>query len=161
MLLLHRRPAAAAAAAIPRALTAYACFALLCCPCSSNGAYVYESVNRKAFHGRPVFFYIYRDPTTGELVWVIGYTTHGKPEDVNDPRYSANTKDRSMAIFDSSPSAKGGCALNGPAAPACKWRECGGHGFCYAYPKSTGKYDTIWYGASASLKVVVGGQGGH
>ena len=62
------------------------------------------------------------------------------------------------AVFDSSsPSAKGACALNGPASPACKWRECKYGGGCYAYP---GK-GTPWYGASASLKVVVGGKGGH
>ena len=151
MILRHRRPAAAAAA-IPRALTAYAC--LLCWPRSSNGAYVY--VNRKAYGGHPVFLYLYRVPQTGELVWVIGWTIHDKPEDVNDSRYRANTKNINDAYFDSSPSAKGACALNGPAAPACKWRECK-YGSCYAYPKST----DLWYGASASLKVVVGGQGGH
>ena len=135
--------------------------ALLCWPRSSNGAYVYESINRKAYYGSwPVFLYLYRDPKTGELLWVFGRTYHDKPEDVNDPRYSANTKDFYGALFDSSPSAKGGCALNGPASPACKWRECGGAG-CYAYPKSTGQF-TTWYGASASLKVVVGGnKGGH
>ena len=134
--------------------------ALLCWPRSSNGAYVYKSLNPKAYayprvDGYPVFLYLYRDPKTGELVWVIGLTEHGKPEDVNDPRYSAS-KDVPFAVFDSSPSAKGACALNGPASPACKWRECGGkYGECYAYPKSTGKY-TTWYGASASLKVVRG-----
>jgi hypothetical protein len=79
-------------------------------------------------------------------------------EEVNNPRYSAS-KDHSYALFDSSASAKGACALNGPASPACKWRECEG-GVCYAYPKSTGQY-TTWYGASASLKVVVGDKGGH
>ena len=132
--------------------------ALLCWPRSSNGAYVYVSVNRKAYAGCcPVFLYLYRDPETGELLWIIGVTKHSKPEDVNDPRYRAS-KDYAGAIFDSSPSAKGGCALNGPAAPACKWRECGGdYGYCYAYPKSTGDY-TTWYGASGSLKVVVGGK---
>ena len=131
--------------------------ALLCWPRSSNGAYVYESVNRKAVEGRyPVFLYLYRDPKTGELVWVIGVTDHDKPEDVNDPRYRAN-KDYNRAFFDSSPSAKGACALNGPASPACKWRECKS-GACYAYPKGP----SMWYGASASLKVVVGGnKGGH
>ena len=138
--------------------------ALLCWPRSSNGAYVYESVNRKAFCYyvcHPVFLYLYRDPETGELVWVIGGTVHDKPEDVNDPRYRANTKDYNAALFDSSPSAKGACALNGPASPACKWRECKSYGVgCYAYPKSTGGA-TTWYGASASLKVVVGGTGGH
>ena len=147
--------------------------ALLCRPRSSNGAYVY--VKYKAIYGRPVFLYLYRDPKTGELVWIIGWTENGKPEDVNDPRYRANTKDYSYAAFDSSPSAKGACALNGPAAPACKWRECGakyacgsiGHphscqvGQCYAYPrKGTGAY-TTWYGASDRLKVVVGAKGGH
>ena len=76
--------------------------ALLCWPRSSNGAYVYESVNRKAYRGAyPVFLYLYRDPKTGELVWVIGYTEHDKPEEVNDPRYSPS-KDNSGAIFDSS-----------------------------------------------------------
>ena len=125
---------------------------MLCWPRSSNGAYVY--INRKAYGGHPVFLYLYRVPRTGELVWVIGWTIHDKPEDVNDPRYRAS-KDAGYALFDSSPSAKGGCALNGPAAPACKWRECQS-GQCYAYPKSTGDY-TTWYGASASLKVVVGG----
>ena len=131
---------------------------LLCWPRSSNGAYVYVSVNRKAWgECCPVFLYLYRDPKTGELVWVFGITKHDKPEDVNDPRYRANTKDHSYALFDSGPSAKGGCALNGPAAPACKWRECAGqYGRCYAYPKSTGG-QTTWYGASESLKVVVGG----
>ena len=133
--------------------------ALLCWPRSSNGAYVYESVNRKAYFGCPVFLYLYRDPKTGELLWVIGFTYSNKPEEVNDPRYSANTKDHYYAFFDSSPSAKGACALNGPASPACKWRECDDIE-CYAYPKSTGKW-TTWYGASASLKVVVGGKGGH
>ena len=133
---------------------------MLCWPRSSNGAYVYESVNRKAIWGSiPVFLYLYRDPKTGELVWVIGYTQHGKLEEVNDPRYRANTKDHPSAVFDSSPSAKGACALNGPASPACKWRECKSGG-CHAYPKSTGKW-TTWYGASASLKVVVGDKGGH
>ena len=128
--------------------------ALLCCPCSSNGAYVYESVNRKAYNGYPGFLYLYRDPKTGELLWIIGWTQNDKPEDVNDPRYSANTKNHPNAVFDSSPSAKGACALNGPAAPACKWRECGKpYGVCYAYPSK----DSPWYGASASLKVVVGG----
>ena len=130
--------------------------ALLCWPRSSNGAYVY--VHRKAVDGRwPVFLYLYRDPKTGELVWIIGFTGHGKPEEVNDPDNSAS-KDYASALFDSSPSAKGACALNGPASPACKWRECnnGGYG-CYAYPKSTG-YNTKWYGASDSLKVVVGGK---
>ena len=132
--------------------------ALLCWPRSSNGAYVY--VNREAYYGFPVFLYLYRDPKTGELLWVFGTTTHDKPEDVNDPRYRPNTKDHSWALFDSSPSAKGACALNGPASPACKWRECVSAGSCYAYPKSTGDF-TTWYGASASLKVVVGGKGGH
>ena len=132
--------------------------ALLCWPRSSNGAYVYVSVKRKAYEGGyPVFLYLYRDPKTGELLWIIGYTYNDKPEDVNDPRYRAS-KDHSYALFDSSPSAKGACALNGPAAPACKWRECGKpYGVCYAYPSK----DSPWYGASASLKVVVGGQGGH
>ena len=141
--------------------------ALLCWPRSSNGAYVYVSVNRNAFYGGdgekdPVFLYLYRDPKTGELVWVFGQTWHNKPEEVNDPRYSANPKGRRGAQFDSSPSAKGACALNGPAAPACKWRECGGKydGVCYAYPKSTGDH-TTWYGASGSLQVVVGDKGGH
>ena len=137
--------------------------ALLCWPRSSNGAYVYESVNHKAwgkYHGdRPVFLYLYRDPKTGALLWIIGDTKHSKPKDVNDPRYSAS-KDYHGAVFDSSASAKGACALNGPASPACKWRECGGDGYCYAYPKSTWGH-TTWYGASASLKVVVGGTGGH
>ena len=130
---------------------------MLCWPRSSNGAYVYESVNRKATSwNAPVFLYLYRDPKTGELVWIIGSTAHSKPEDVNDPRYSAS-KDVGFAFFDSSPSAKGACALNGPASPACKWRECGGkYGQCYAYPVK----DT-WYGASGSLKVVLGGKGGH
>ena len=136
--------------------------ALLCWPRSSNGAYVYESVNHKASAGYdPVFLYLYRDPKTGELVWIIGTTLNHKPEDVNDPRYRAS-KDHSYALFDSSPSAKGACALNGPAAPACKWRECKGivnSPSCYAYP-STDKYHT-WYGASGSLKVVVGVKGGH
>ena len=132
--------------------------ALLCWPRSSNGAYVY--VNRQAYRGWLVFLYLYRDPKTGELVWVIGGTSHDKPEEVNDPRYRENTKYRRGAFFDSSPSAKGACALNGPASPACKWRECGGvFGRCYAYPKST--YLATWYGASSSLKVVVGGTGGH
>ena len=139
--------------------------ALLCWPRSSNGAYVYESVNQKAFYGSLVFLYLYRDPKTGELVWVIGYTDGNKPEEVNDPDNSAS-KDRPYAVFDSSPSAKGACALNGPASPACKWRECkGDYGRCFAYPKSTGDQTTgkwtTWYGASASLKVVVGGKGGH
>ena len=133
--------------------------ALLCWPRSSNGAYVYESVNRKAYGGYPVFLYLYRDPKTGELVWTIGITDHDKPEDVNDPNYRAS-KDYPYALFDSSPSAKGACALNGPASPACKWRECGGDGACFAYPKSTGPH-TTWYGASDSLKVVVGDKGGH
>ena len=135
--------------------------ALLCWPRSSNGAYVYESVNQEAWggYGVPVFLYLYRDPKTGELVWIIGYTWYNKPEEVNDPRYSANTTDLPYALFDSSPSAKGACALNGPASPACTWRECKGEG-CYAYPKSTGGA-TTWYGASSSLKVVVGGTGGH
>ena len=135
--------------------------ALLCWPRSSNGAYVYVSVNPKAYNGCcPVYFYLYRDPKTGELVWIFGVTAHDKPEDVNDPRYSANTKDNAGAFFDSSPSAKGACALNGPASPACKWRECKTAG-CFAYPKSTGP-KTTWYGASGSLKVVVGGnKGGH
>ena len=134
--------------------------ALLCWPRSSNHAYVYESVNRKAYAGKfGVFLYLYRDPETGELLWVIGVTAHVEPEEVNDPRYRANTKDNYYALFDSSASAKGGCALNGPAAPACKWRECsrnGGYGHCFAYPKSTGGH-TTWYGASGNLKVVVGG----
>ena len=133
--------------------------ALLCWPRSSNGAYVYVSVNRKAYYGvAPVFLYLYRDPKTGELVWVFGQTQNNKPEDVNDPRYSANTKTWAFAVFDSSPSAKGACALNGPAAPACKWRECK-YGACYAYPKK--KKFFPWNGASASLKVVVGDKGGH
>ena len=131
--------------------------ALRCWPRSSNGAYVYESVNRKAYWGKyPVFLYLYRDPKTGELVWIIGGTDHSKPEDVNDPRYSGS-KGYAGAVFDSSPSAKGACALNGPASPACKWRECKDQYGCYAYPKK----GTPWYGASASLKVVVGGKGGH
>ena len=130
--------------------------ALLCWPRSSNGAYVYESVNRKALKGMyPVFLYLYRDPKTGELVWIIGYTRYNKPEDVNDPHNSASA-DSAMVLFDSSPSAKGGCALNGPAAPACKWRECK-YNSCLAYPKNP----TSWYGAGGSLKVVVGGKGGH
>ena len=130
--------------------------ALLCWPRSSNGAYVY--VNPKGLLGKyPVFLYLYRDPKTGELVWIIGFTRNDKPEDVNDPRNSAS-KDYNGALFDSSPSAKGACALNGPAAPACKWRECKDN-TCYAYPK-TDKY-TRWYGASDRLKVVVGGKGGH
>ena len=133
--------------------------ALLCWPRSSNGAYVYVKYN--GWGGSPVFLYLYRVAHTGELLWIIGHTGTSKPEDVNDPRYSANPKDTAGAIFDSSPSAKGGCALNGPAAPACKWRECGGtSGQCYAYPKSTG-FGTTWHGASASLKVVVGSKGGH
>ena len=131
--------------------------ALLCWARSSNGAYVYESVNQKAWFGQvPVFLYLYRDPKTGELVWVFGVTTHDKPEDVNDPYRSANTKNNYYALFDSSPSAKGACALNGPASPACKWRECEGYR-CHAYPSTV----YPWYGASASLKVVVGGKGGH
>merc|ERR1712167_27678 len=81
-----------------------------------------------------------------------------KPEDLNDPRRGPSGKNFHGVIFDSSPSAKGACALNGPASPACKWRECEDVG-CYAYPKSTGPY-TTWYGASSSLKVVVGGTGG-
>ena len=135
--------------------------ALLCRPRSSNGAYVYESVNHKASAGYdPVFLYLYRDPKTGELVWIIGFTRNNKPEDVNDPHSSAS-KDYIAALFDSSPSAKGACALNGPAAPACKWRECK-DGSCYAYPTTTGKYGKrTWYGASGSLKVVAGGEGGH
>ena len=134
--------------------------ALLCWPRSSNGAYVYESVNQKAyFDFSPVFLYLYRDPKTGELLWIIGGTAHDKPEDVNDPRYRAS-KDADYALFDSSPSAKGACALNGPASPACKWRECAGP-TCFAYPRSGGGAST-WYGASSSLKVVVGGnKGGH
>ena len=123
-----------------RALTAYAC--LLCWPRSSNGAYVYESVNRKAYgsYGHPVFLYLYKVPQTNELVWVIGITEHDKPEEVNDPRYRAS-KDNQYAFIDSSPPAKGACALNGPATSACKWREC--HGIsCYAYPKSTGSART-------------------
>ena len=155
--------------------------ALLCRPRSSNGAYVYMSVNRKVWGGyHPVSLYLYRDPKTGELIWIIGGTRHGKPEDVNDPRNSAS-KDNAYALFDSSPSAKGGCALNGPAAPACKWRECRSHyGKCFAYPRTTspnlgesnrGRKPTTtgycpwclssWYNASGSLKVVVGGKGGH
>ena len=130
--------------------------ALLCWPRSSNGAYVYESLNRKAYNDiYPVFLYLYRDPKTGELVWIIGVTNHNKPEEVNDPDNSAS-KDHPQALFDSSPSAKGACALNGPASPACKWRECKTAGGCYAYPKTD-----HWYGASGSLKVVVGGKGGH
>ena len=137
---------------------------MLCWPRSSNGAYIYESVNQEAYKSyggkHPVFLYLYRDPKTGELVWIIGDTGHDKPEDVNDPDNSAS-KDNAYAVFDSSPSAKGACALNGPASPACKWRECKGAG-CYAYPTITGKYGKrTWYGASASLKVVVGGKGGH
>ena len=78
---------------------------------------------------------------------------------VGSSRHSAS-KDNPWALFDSSPSAKGACALNGPASPACKWRECKAVD-CYAYPKSTGGR-TTWYGASSSLKVVVGGnKGGH
>ena len=99
---------------------------MLCWPRSSNGAYVYKSINRGAYRGRwPVFLYLYRDPKTAELVWVFGCTIHDKPEDVNDPRYRPNTKDQydadpnndAFALFDSSPSAKGACALNGPATP--------------------------------------------
>ena len=136
-------------------ITIYGCSILT----SSNGAYVYVSVyayvNRNAWYGwRPVFLYLYRDPKTAELVWVFGGTMHDKPEEVNDPRISAS-KDAPWAYFDSSPTAKGACALNGPASPACKWREC--NTFCYAYPSK----DSSWYGASASLKVVVGGNGGH
>ena len=132
--------------------------ALLCWPRSSNGAYVYESVNRKAFWGEhPVFLYLYRDPKTGELVWVFGTTVHNKLEEVNDPHNSAS-KDNAFAFFDSTPSAKGACALNGPASPACKWRECAGP-TCFAYPRSGG--GRPWYGASGILKVVVGGKGGH
>ena len=133
--------------------------ALLCWPRSSNGAYVYENVNRKAWYGRfPVFLYLYSDPKTGELVWIIGVTVHNKPEEVNAPDNSAS-KDHTQALFDSSPSAKGACALNGPASPACKWRECKRKygGGCYAYPSKI----ATWYGACASLKVVVGGKGGH
>ena len=126
--------------------------AWLCRPRSSNGAYVY--VNPKGYGGGPVFLYLYRDPGTGELVWIIGATELSIPEDVNDPRYSAS-KDLAYVFFDSSPSAKGACALNGPASPACKWRECK-DSTCYAYPKSTGRA-TTWYGASDRLKVVAGG----
>eukprot|EP01048_Picozoa_sp_COSAG05_P041017 COSAG05_NODE_21344_length_272_cov_1.167630_1_plen_67_part_10 len=65
--------------------------ALLCSPRSSHGAYVY--VKYKAWHpkayGRPVFLYLYRDPKTGELVWIIRGTANNKPEEENDPRYSA------------------------------------------------------------------------
>ena len=104
--------------------------ALLCWPRSSNGAYVYE-------RNFDTFLYLYRVPETGELVWIIGITGNNKPEEVNDPHNSANTKDHPYAYFDSSPSAKGACALNGPASPACKWRECAGkYGDCYAYPKT-------------------------
>ena len=132
--------------------------ALRCWPRSSNGAYVYESVNRKAVEGKyPVFLYLYRDPKTGELLWIIGFTGHAKPEDVNDPDNSASEHVHN-AFFDSSPSAKGACALNGPASPACKWRECAGP-TCFAYPRSGG--GRPWYGASGILKVVVGGTGGH
>ena len=145
--------------------------ALLCWPRSSNGAYVYESVNRKAWYAGhytrrwpyPVFLYLYRDPKTGKLLWIIGTLYSKKPEDVNDPRYRAS-KDHAWAVFDSSPSAKGACALNGPASPGCKWRECGDpkYGNCYAYPTITGDHGKrTWFGASASLKVVVGGKGGH
>ena len=128
--------------------------ALLCWPRrSSNGAYVY--VHSKAIMGEfPVFLYLYRDPKTGELLWIIGATRNDKPEEVNDPSLSAN-KYNNYAFFDSSPSAKGACALNGPASPACKWRECkDGLGHCFAYPKSTGSY-TTWYAASSNLKGVV------
>ena len=136
--------------------------ALLCWPRSSNGAYVYASGNREVLtSGYQVFLYLYMDPKTAELVWVIGYTHNDEPEDVNHPRYSANPFDHPFALFDSSPSAKGACALNGPASPACKWRECK-DSTCFAYPDNphhTGEHP--WYGASGSLKVVVGGKGGH
>ena len=51
-----------------------------------------------------------------------------------------------------------------PQRPRANGANAGGGGACYAYPKSTddenGKY-TTWYGASGSLKVVVGGKGAH
>ena len=73
--------------------------ALLCLPRSSNGAYVY--FNSNANQGKyPVFLYLYRVPQTGELMWVFAHTLHGKPEDVNNPRSSADTKVNSYVYFD-------------------------------------------------------------
>ena len=118
-----------------------------------------------AYYGyEPVFLYRYREGfggggahgSSGRLIWLIGYTDHHKPQDVNDPDNSASEK-HSFALFDSSPSsAEGGCAHN-PASPSCTWRECK-DSQCWPYPKHNS-----WYGDSASLKVVAkgGGGGGH
>ena len=92
---------------------------------------VYRSANPKAIDGRhPVFLYRYQEGFgggahggSGRLIWVIGYTVHDKPQEVNDPDTSASEK-TFYALFDSSPSsAEGGCAHN-PASPSCTWREC-------------------------------------
>ena len=136
----------------------------------SNGAPVFRSANPKAFYNlytgwAPVFLYRYRegfgggggaDGGSGRLIWLIGFTQHDTPQEVNDPDNSASEK-WAWAFFDSSPSsAEGDCAHN-PASPSCTWRECKGY-YCYPYPK----HDS-WYGGSASLKVVAkgGGGGGH
>ena len=102
-----------------------------------------KAFSPKAWHGKwPVFLYLYKVPRTGELLWVFGYNVPEcglvVPEGVNDPRVGNDN-----VFFDSSPSAKGGCALNGPASPECKWREC--RAGCPAYPKKG-----VWYAASAT-----------
>ena len=134
----------------------------------SNGAPVYQSANPKAYGGYyPAFLYRYREGFgggggahggSGRLIWVIGYTIHSKPQEVNDAETSASEK-HSMALSDSSPSsAEGDCAHN-PASPSCTWRECKSDGDCYPYPKSKGSH-TSWYGGGASLKVVAAAKGG-
>ena len=89
----------------------------------------------------------------------ITYPNH-KPQYVNDPDHSASEM-HAYALFDSSPSsAEGGCAHN-PASPSCTWRECKEDGYgCYPYPNIHNPYPYIWYGKSASLKVVVAAKGG-
>ena len=117
-------------------------------------------------YGKPVFLYRYREGFgggggahggSGRHIWVIGITDYNKPQEVNDPDYSASEK-QPDALFDSSPSsAEGGCARN-PASPSCTWRECK-DGRCHPYHKSKGKY-TRWYGGGASLKVVAAAKSG-
>eukprot|EP01047_Picozoa_sp_COSAG01_P049972 COSAG01_NODE_5002_length_4552_cov_22.563320_2_plen_220_part_00 len=128
---------------------------------TSNNAPVYVNVNPKAWLGLyTVFLYLHKVPKTGELLWIIGNFDANvfKLEDVVHNKVPTFFKGV-FALFDSSPSAKGGCAGNGRAAPACKWRECVSEtGSCFAYPHK-GTYMAAWSGASGSLKVVVGRTG--
>ena len=132
---------------------------MLCWPRSYNNAPIYMSVNPKAQDNyRPFSLYLYKDSKTGELTWMVGSTStpHGSHSWSEFGGLCCGFASGRQTLFvDSSPSAKGGCGANGPAAPACKWRECKG---VYCLRLQSPQH---FYGASASLKVFKVGGGGH